>query len=286
MCFWILGFVPLLSILASIAWFILIQIPEAKTVINVLSLWLLISDCLTTSYFLAVAVADHILSPNFALYEMYWRSHTICQLLKVSSLFSFMNFLFISLLISSLRMISVTFPFKVSSIRPVFFYTSSGALAGYLCIFGAFGLANMDTESELEARFCLGIIFPATIDTYKRLFAFIVPGILTYILIEINQVITIYSINASLRRLKQSQVTKTSRRKIIIQCCIYFLLLSLSVVPVFIAQILVFSNVAVSAASKLLLALITLSLFPIMNSIVHVYIIPSFTRYVSPKFFV
>ncbi len=283
--FWLLGSVLLLSILVSIAWFILIQIPEAKTVINVLSLWLLISDTLTASYFLTVAIADNILSPNFVLYEMYWRSRTICQLLKVSSLFSFMNFLFVSLLISTLRMISVTFPFKASSIRPVFFFTASGILAGYLCIFGALGLTNTDAESELEARFCLGIIFPGTTDTYKRLFAFTVPGILTYILIEINQVITIYSIHASLQRLKQGQVTKRSRKKIIIRCCIYFLLLSLSVTPVFIVQILVLANVSVSAGSKLLLTLITLSLFPIMNSIVHVYITPSFIRYIYQKCF-
>ncbi len=177
-------------------------------------------------------------------------------------------------------MISVAFPFKNSSIRPVTFYTLSGALAGYICVFGALGLADVDVESELEARFCLGIIIPGTGNKYKRIFTFVLPGILTYILIDLNQVIIVYSINASLQRLKPGQVTRISRRKVIIRCCIYCLLLTLSVAHVFIVHILALVNVDVATVAKLILPLLTLSLFPLMDNFVHVYTTPSFTRYV------
>ncbi len=281
--FWLLGFVLLFSILVSIAWFVIKQLSEARNLINILSLWLFISDSLTACYFLTMTIADSVLSPNFALYEAYWRSHTVCKLLKASSLFSFMNFLFISFLISSMRMISVAFPFKIASMSPASFYTLSGVLACYLCVFGALGLAEIDVESELEARFCLGIIFPGTGNKYKRIFAFILPGILTYILTEVNQVVIVYSINASLRRLKPGHVTRTSRRKIIIRCCIYFLLLSLSVAPFLIIQIFALISVDIATGYKLFVTLTMLSLFPIMNNIVHVSISPSFTRYLVQK---
>ncbi len=284
--FWLLGFILLFSIFISTAWFVLKQLHETRNLINILSLWLLISDSLAASYFLALAIADILMSPKFALYEAYWRSHTVCKLLKVSNLFSFMNFLFISFLISTLQMISVAFPFKTSSIRPVIFYTLSGVLACYLCVFGALGLADVGVESELEARFCLGIIFPGTGNKYRRIFGFILPGILTYILTELNQVVIVYSINASLQRLKPGHVPRTSRRKIIVRCCIHCLLLTLSVVHVFIVHILALVNVDVATGAKLILILLALSLFPIMNNIVHVYITPSFTRCVFTNCFI
>ncbi len=234
-----------------------------------------------------MAIADIAVSPNFALYEAYWRSHTVCKLLKASIFFSFINFLFISFLISTIRMISVAFPFKASSIRPVYFYTASVVLVGYLSVSGALGLAEVDVESEVEARFCLGLILPGTSDaynTYKRLFAFILPSVLTFLLTEVNQLVIVYSINASLQRLEAGPVTRISRHKIIIRCFIYFILLILTVAPFLIIQMLAFLNVRIAPISKLILSLLTLLLFPIMNNIVHIYITPSFTRYVYQNF--
>ncbi len=226
--------------------------------------------------------------PWFCLNEAYWRSHTVCKLLKASSFFSFINFLFISFLISTIRMVSVAFPFKASSIQPVYFYAVSAAFACYLCISGAVGIAEVDVESGLESRFCLGIILPGTSDAYnmyKRLFAFILPGIFTFLLTEINQLVIVYSINASLQRLEVGPVTRTSRRKVMIRCFIYFVLLTLAVAPFLIIQLLALVNVSITPIFKLILTLLTLFLFPIMNNIVHIYITPSFTRYVCQKFF-
>ncbi len=278
--FWLVGFVFLFSILMSIGWFMVKLITETKNLINILCLWLFISDSLTTSYFLIMASADIALSPNFALYEAYWRSHTMCKLIKVFIFFSFMNFLFISLLISTVRMISVAFPFKASSIRPVYFYASSAVFAGYLCVSGAVGMAEMDVESELESRFCLGIIFPGTSDSrnmYKRLFFLILPCVLTYLPTEINQVVIVYSITASLERLEAGSVTRTTRQKIIIRCSVYLILFILTIAPFLTIQLLALVDVGISPRSKLILTLMTF-LFPIMNNITHVYMTPSFTR--------
>ncbi len=72
--FWLLGFVLLFSIFISIAWFVLKQLPEARSLINILSLFLFVSDGLTATYFLTMAIVDIVMSPRFALYEAHWRS--------------------------------------------------------------------------------------------------------------------------------------------------------------------------------------------------------------------
>ena len=281
---WMAGILIMLSTSVSILWIMVKHVSESKSLNNILALFLLCYDWLGGIYIIAIAVVDSVLSSYFAIYEAYWSNHLVCKMLKVLCPFCFMNSLLSTTLLSTHRMISVAFPFKVSSIQPLHFYVTSIISASFF--FGAYAMrhAAVEATDESATRFCLGVVLPGTNEAFWRLGGFVFPGIVLYLIISICQLVIYRCINASIRTLQMPERVKRSRHNVGVKSCVYLLLTSLNFVPFLFIHLLSVSNVNIGIEFAVAQTLITLSLYPLINSLMCVYITPSFVRYVGNIF--
>ncbi len=238
--YWLIGIFITLNTLVCLS-YLLSQICREK---NKHVLWLtfclLISHWMCGLYFLGLAAVDNFYSPYFSVYEQLWRNSVLCTVFDVLAVAAFQQSLFGSALISVLQLISVTMPFRVSSIQGKPFYIS--LVLWFFATVVAEGLGTNikpnrdDFQGVAERSVCLNLLWPGNPRLGWVSGTLLAPGMLTISVFVTNQIVIIYSVRKSASGIAGCETRQGRRFKVAVRAFCRLVIQIAGSMPLFVAH--------------------------------------------------
>ncbi len=245
---------------------------------NILNLLLFICHGLKGTHSMTLACVDIVFHDHYALHEETWKRHTVCIVLNMLAYALLLVSIFVSLLISYMRMIACVFPFKLATVsvhKPIL------ALVIFLCISLTISYLNYRDmislyTSEPHVAMGFGVILPSGTHGHFlwSLLGYVVPVVIMLLLSSAFQIACIHALLVKIQTLKASSNIFSHRRGSLVRC-IVAVVLPLCCQMLFL-HVAAASGVALSPEVSMAGTLFTLHGYSIISALIYVVITPAF----------
>ncbi len=248
----------------------------------VLNVLLFICHGIKGIHSIILACVEIVLRDYYALHEEMWKRHALCILLNMLPYTFLLVSIFVSLLISCVRMIACVFPFRmaiVSVSKPI-----TCATVIFLCTsLTVSSLPHSRTgildSNESHVALGFGLILPTMMhgQYVRSLLCNVFPLVTMLILSSAFHIACILTLFQKTRDLKnKSPNVSSGRRGSIIRCIASLILPLCCQLPLIILHVVVASGIQFSPAISVTATLFTLYGYPIINAVLYVIITPDF----------
>ncbi len=235
-------------------------------------------------HLITLACAHIILHDQYALYEQIWKSHPLCMLLNMFSYTSFLMSVFVSLLVTYLRMIACVYPFKLSKIslpQPIL------SILIFLCV--SFGISYMPYSGiifshidEPQLTLGLGLIPPIMKHGHYTwsLLGYVVPVAVMLFMFSVLQLACIRALTRQSKMLNRCSMTPPHRRRPLLRCVAMLILPLFCQMPLLLLHLASMFGAVLSTRVAFTVTVLVLNVHSVIRAVEHVGITPDFISYI------
>ncbi len=254
---------------------------------DILSLVLFICHAMKGIHSISLACVDIVLRDYYALHEEMWKRHALCIILNMLPYTLLLMSIFVSLLISCMRMIACVFPFHlaiVSVSKPIICATVIFLCISLTVSYLPHSRTGILGTNESHIALGFGFILPTIIHgKYVVLLCYVFPLVTMLLLSSAFNIACIQSLVQKTWELNESPNALSRRRGSVIRFIAALILPLCCQLPLMILHAVAASGIQFSPAMSVAATLFTLYGYPIINAVLYVVITPDFLHYICRK---
>ncbi len=230
---------------------------------------------------------DFFLHDQYALYEQVWKRHPLCTLLNMFSYASFLVSIFLSLLVSYMRMIACVYPFKLGSVSAsgpvcaILIFLCVSFAVSYIPYSGIIGLYIDEPQMTLG----FGLILPVMMHGYYvwSLAAYAIPVAIMICGSAAFQLACIHTLTRRPKSLNQCSKTLPHRQRSVVRCLITLILPLCYQIPLLLLHVAGMFGIEFSPQVALGTSVSTLLVYSLGSAVLYVAITPTFISFICAR---
>ncbi len=249
---------------------------------NILNLLLFICHTLKSVHSISIACVDMVFYDYYALHEGMWKRHPLCIILNMLPYTSLLVSIFVSLLISFMRMIACVFPFHLATVsvsKPICATVIFVCISLSISYLPHTNIGIWDTNYP-HVALGFGLILPIVMhgQSMWTWLGVVFPLGSMLILSSAFQIACIHALLQKARQLKESPNIVLRRRGSIVRCISTLALPLCCHLPLLFLHIVAALDIEFSPDMSMIVTLYTLYSYSIINTVLYIIIAPDYIK--------